>query len=237
MGRKRTRVQPGLNADWSLAASVRFCRHTMSVSVPTPPAWAAHEASRGLGPSAPPRSLCPRQPVLNHFPPPILLRAEDGPGKRGWLLDAQARGYQDGKWHASSTLRVHFPHLPLRKKLFLTEFWFLSDYLLLEITGSWVSETKSLIGRAFALLVCQESRVIRWSFHLYPRLPKPSPPPPSQGRLTARASVPYHICGRSRSEVKQKWPVLLFRNLICWSLAFFYIDWYQAFVSVFMFLF
>lgn len=91
----------------------------MSVSVPTPPAWAAHEASRGLGPSAPPRSLCPRQPVLNHFPPLILLRAEDGPGKRGWLLDAQARGYQDGKWHTSSTLRVHFPHLPLRKKLFL----------------------------------------------------------------------------------------------------------------------
>lgn len=52
---------------------------SVSVSVLSSPAWAAHNSSRGPGPSAPTRSLCPWWPLS---PFPSILQAEDRPGKR-----------------------------------------------------------------------------------------------------------------------------------------------------------
>lgn len=128
----------------------------MPMSAFMPHAWAEHHSSRVPGPSAPARSLCPRWPVST--PLPFILPAEDGPGKRQWLLGTYSGSSQGGKRHCPCTPRVHLPIFLSCRTVYLFSFsvgvFFLTLFIAedhwprVSVRGIWVGHTpvSSLAG-------------------------------------------------------------------------------------------
>ena len=158
--------------------------------------------AEGLALQPPPGASVLGGQFIKHFL--LILQAEDGPHKRGWLLAAHTESYQGGKRHSFPTLSIHSPCLPLLQKLF-SSWSLLSDFLFTaEDHWPWsVSETECDLSRP-----TYSGRIAGWPggaatsveiAHLYPKLPKPSPPPPSKRRCLriACAAAPYRVCGRS----------------------------------------
>lgn len=110
---------------------------------------------------------------------------------------------------------------------FDSEVFFLTFCWLLEITDPALWEGAMTCHTPPSLLSLagdqggQEKLVPLWKLQVSPKATQPSPPSLSQKEFWGLHTHLFHIMpGKVELGVKQIWPLLIFKNIIYWSLAF-----------------